>query len=169
MIDRRQLLFSALAAAPALAFAQAANTNTAPNLNLVVPVPPGGSVDQTARLLGEHLEVAQLHVRVGFDRVAVLVGNAHHPLEATHQRTHLGQRLALDRLAHHARRTLRDAATLATHLYVLDHVVLDLQIDIDLVATQRVVPNCVSSRWWQLAAVARCAVMIEDDLAVQIF
>ncbi len=27
----------------------------APNLNLVVPVPPGGSVDLTARLLGEHL------------------------------------------------------------------------------------------------------------------
>ena len=58
MIDRRQLLFSALAAAPALAFAQAANTNTAPNLNLVVPVPPGGSVDLTARLLGEHLPKA---------------------------------------------------------------------------------------------------------------
>ena len=58
MIDRRQLLFSALAAAPALAFAQAANTTTAPNLNLVVPVPPGGSVDLTARLLGEHLPKA---------------------------------------------------------------------------------------------------------------
>ena len=54
-MDRRQLLRAGLAgwaAAPALARAQAAAT--AP-LNLVVPVPPGGSVDLTARLLGEHL------------------------------------------------------------------------------------------------------------------
>jgi tripartite-type tricarboxylate transporter receptor subunit TctC len=42
-----------VAAAPGLALAQAAPS--APNLNLVVPVPPGGSVDLTARLLGEHL------------------------------------------------------------------------------------------------------------------
>ncbi len=51
-MDRRQML--ALAGAmgvSALARAQ----GTSPNLNLVVPVPPGGSVDLTARLLGEHL------------------------------------------------------------------------------------------------------------------
>ena len=53
MVDRRQLLLTGLAAAPVLARAQ-----TAPNLNLVVPVPPGGSVDLTARLLGEHLPKA---------------------------------------------------------------------------------------------------------------
>jgi tripartite-type tricarboxylate transporter receptor subunit TctC len=41
-------LLSAAACAPAWA-------QGAPNLNLVVPVPPGGSVDLTARLLGEHL------------------------------------------------------------------------------------------------------------------
>jgi tripartite-type tricarboxylate transporter receptor subunit TctC len=52
-MDRRQSLAwmgAALAAAAPRAKAQAA-----PNLNLVVPVPPGGSVDLTARLLGEHL------------------------------------------------------------------------------------------------------------------
>jgi tripartite-type tricarboxylate transporter receptor subunit TctC len=52
-MDRRQLLLAGVAAAPGLALAQAAPS--APNLNLVVPVPPGGSVDLTARLLGEHL------------------------------------------------------------------------------------------------------------------
>jgi tripartite-type tricarboxylate transporter receptor subunit TctC len=52
-MDRRQSLAwmgAALAAAAPRVSAQAA-----PNLNLVVPVPPGGSVDLTARLLGEHL------------------------------------------------------------------------------------------------------------------
>lgn len=51
-MDRRQLLLAGMAA-PGLALAQAAPS--APHLNLVVPVPPGGSVDLTARLLGEHL------------------------------------------------------------------------------------------------------------------
>ncbi len=50
-MDRRQsLAWLGAAAAPGLAHAQ-----TAASLNLVVPVPPGGSVDLTARLLGEHL------------------------------------------------------------------------------------------------------------------
>jgi tripartite-type tricarboxylate transporter receptor subunit TctC len=49
-MNRRQwvALLSAATAEPAWA-------QGAPNLNLVVPVPPGGSVDVTARLLGEHL------------------------------------------------------------------------------------------------------------------
>jgi tripartite-type tricarboxylate transporter receptor subunit TctC len=51
MTDRRQSL--ALLAAAALM--PAAHAQTAPNFNIVVPVPPGGSVDLTARLLGEHL------------------------------------------------------------------------------------------------------------------
>jgi tripartite-type tricarboxylate transporter receptor subunit TctC len=49
-MDRRQWLGWAGAAAAVPAWAQ-----TVPALNLVVPVPPGGSVDLTARLLGEHL------------------------------------------------------------------------------------------------------------------
>lgn len=50
-MKRRQWLTWASAAAVAgPGWAQ-----TAPPLNLVVPVPPGGSVDLTARLLGEHL------------------------------------------------------------------------------------------------------------------
>ena len=53
-MDRRQsLALLGAAALPALVRAQ-----TATNLNLVVPVPPGGSVDLTARLLGEHLPKA---------------------------------------------------------------------------------------------------------------
>ena len=51
-MDRRQSLALAVAAAwPGLARAQAAATP----LQLIVPVPPGGSVDLTGRLLAEHL------------------------------------------------------------------------------------------------------------------
>jgi tripartite-type tricarboxylate transporter receptor subunit TctC len=53
-MDRRQsLAFLGVAATSPFARAQAAA-----NFNLVVPVPPGGSVDLTARLLGEHLPKA---------------------------------------------------------------------------------------------------------------
>ncbi len=50
-MDRRHWLGWAGAAA----FAGRARAQTPANLSLVVPVPPGGSVDLTARLLGEHL------------------------------------------------------------------------------------------------------------------
>lgn len=50
-MDRRQWL----ALAGAAAVASTVRAQGTPNLNLVVPVPPGGSVDLTARLLGEHL------------------------------------------------------------------------------------------------------------------
>jgi len=51
-MDRRQCLALGLASAlPGLAAAQAA----ASPLQLIVPVPPGGSVDLTGRLLAEHL------------------------------------------------------------------------------------------------------------------
>jgi tripartite-type tricarboxylate transporter receptor subunit TctC len=54
MMDRRRWLGWAGAASLAPA-ASLVGAQPAPNLNLVVPVPPGGSVDLTARLLGEHL------------------------------------------------------------------------------------------------------------------
>ena len=50
-MDRRQWL----AWVGAAASVGAVRAQTAANLTLVVPVPPGGSVDLTARLLGEHL------------------------------------------------------------------------------------------------------------------
>jgi tripartite-type tricarboxylate transporter receptor subunit TctC len=50
---RRHWVLGSLAALPAATWGQ--GSPGAPNLNLVVPVPPGGSVDLTARLLGEHL------------------------------------------------------------------------------------------------------------------
>jgi tripartite-type tricarboxylate transporter receptor subunit TctC len=50
-MDRRQWIVGSAGALPLLARAQA----NAATLNLVVPVPPGGSVDLTARILGEQL------------------------------------------------------------------------------------------------------------------
>ena len=57
-MDRRQLLWRSLAVLPVGAGAQTPSPSPLPNLNVVVPVPPGGSVDLTARLLGEHLPKA---------------------------------------------------------------------------------------------------------------
>jgi tripartite-type tricarboxylate transporter receptor subunit TctC len=56
-MDRRKLLLGGLATVPLMAGAQTA-APAAAHLNLVVPVPPGGSVDLTARLLGEHMPKA---------------------------------------------------------------------------------------------------------------
>jgi tripartite-type tricarboxylate transporter receptor subunit TctC len=62
-MDRRHCLSVLLAGAAAPARSQSAPA--APNFNVVVPVPPGGSVDLTARLLGEHLPgLLQQHVVV---------------------------------------------------------------------------------------------------------
>lgn len=61
---RRQWVLGSLATLPALARGQA-NGFAGPPLNLVVPVPPGGSVDLTARVLGEQLpKVLKQHVVV---------------------------------------------------------------------------------------------------------
>src|SRR4051794_10225905 len=87
------------------------------------------------------LEIAELHRRVRLDGVAVLVGDAHHPLEAAHQGADLLDRAALDGLAHHAGRALRDAAALPADLDVRDGVAIHLQVDVDLVAAQRVVAH----------------------------
>ena len=55
-MDRRQTLaWLGAAVVTPVAQAQTQGSAAAPHLNLVVPVPPGGSVDLTARLLGEHL------------------------------------------------------------------------------------------------------------------
>ena len=55
-MDRRQsLAWLGAAVVTPVAQAQTQGSAAAPHLNLVVPVPPGGSVDLTARLLGEHL------------------------------------------------------------------------------------------------------------------
>ncbi len=52
---RRWIALAGAAAMPGVAVWAQTAPAAAPNLNLVVPVPPGGSVDLTARLLGEHL------------------------------------------------------------------------------------------------------------------
>lgn len=54
-MQRRTLIQAALAGGFASGFARAADNADAKPLQLVVPVPPGGSVDLTARLLAERL------------------------------------------------------------------------------------------------------------------
>ena len=50
----------------------------------------------------------------------------------------LGDCLALDRGRHHRRRRLADRTPLAADLHVGDHVVVDVDVDDDLVAAERV-------------------------------
>ena len=59
-MDRRQWLGWAGAAS----LAGSAVAQTPPHLNLIVPVPPGGSVDLTGRLLAEHLPRTSLNQSV---------------------------------------------------------------------------------------------------------
>src|SRR6266542_6981669 len=89
----------------------------------------------------QRFEVAELEVGLGGVVFVVAVVDRfdrHHPLEPAHQRLDLVDRLALDRLAHHRRRALGDRATLPADLDIADDAVVDLQVDVDLVATERI-------------------------------
>ena len=82
----------------------------------------------------------------------------------------LGQGLALHGRRHQRRRGLADRAALPGDADVGHRAVLDLEVDDDLVAAQRVEPlGPVRRRDGQLAPVAGAAVVVEDDLAVEVF
>src|SRR4029079_7846470 len=86
--------------------------------------------------------------------------------------TRLLERLALHGCAHHRRGGLADGTTLAGDLHVGDRVgvVVDLDEEDDLVAAQRVETlHLVRGRNGQLAAVPGRAVVVEDDLSVEVF
>jgi hypothetical protein len=46
---------------------------------------------------------------------------------------------------------------------------LDIEIHMNLIPTKRVVPLCHACRRREFTTVTRCAVVIEDDLAVEVF
>ena len=92
-------------------------------------------------------------------------------LEGPGERADLVDRLALHRGRHHRRRRLADRAALAADADVGDDaVVVDVEVDDDLVAAQRVEAlDPVGRRRVELAPVPRVAVVVEDDLAVEVF
>jgi len=98
--------------------------------------------------------------------------NRHQRLERTDQLPDLGEGLALHRGAHHRRGRLADRTALARDLHVA-HCVrfgVDVEVQDDFVTAQRIEPlDLVRRRNRELAAVPRRAVVVEDDLSVQVF
>ncbi len=92
-------------------------------------------------------------------------------LKARISPAHLVDGLALDCGGHHRRRGLADGTTLPADLEVgHDALVVDVQVEHDLVAAQRVEAfDAMGGGNLQLAAVAGAAVVVEDDLAVEVF
>src|SRR5918993_5692227 len=122
------------------------------------------------------LEVAERDLRV--TRLLVDSVDGHQGLEPTDQRLGLTGALALHRLGHHRGGRLRDRAALAGDLDVGDRCVVagvpvglvEQEVDRDLVTAQRVVAVGLDRRRCvQLATVPGRAVVIEDDLAVEVF
>src|SRR5690606_13281261 len=76
----------------------------------------------------------------------------------------------LFRSRHHRRRGLADRAALPADADVPDHVAVHLHVHDDLVAAERVEPLDPGGRGrGQLTAVPGRAVVVEDDLAIEVF
>jgi hypothetical protein len=52
---------------------------------------------------------------------------------------------------------------------ITHYAVGNVDVDLNFVATQRVVSFCFRSRWGKFTAVARGPVVVENDLAVEVF
>src|SRR5438067_2006190 len=139
----------------------------------------GGALDAHGELHHalKGLEVAELDVGLEADRLLLLAAveallvDRHHGLEGPDHAAGLLYRLALDRRGHHRRRRLTDGAALAGDLDVGDDAaVADVEVDHDLVAAEGVEAfHPAGGGRGQLAAVAGVAVVIEDDLSVEVF
>src|SRR5690606_32162212 len=80
----------------------------------------------------------------------------------------LVDRAALDRLAHHRRRCDADRTALAAVADVLQPAALELQLHFEIVAALRVVAARMVRGRRERAEVARRALVLDDELAVQI-
>src|SRR5439155_27280303 len=123
------------------------------------------------------LEVAQLDLGLGGGGLVVvgpveaLLVDRHHALEGPDESPDLVEGLALDGGRHHRCRRLADRAALAGDADVADGaVVADLEVDDDLVAAEGVEALDPSGgRHRQLTSVPGAAVVVEDDLSVEVF
>src|SRR5262249_30888100 len=90
-----------------------------------------------------------------------------HAVKAFEQRFGLGDGLPLDRFGHQRGRGLRDRAPRALERGIADDPVLDLQIDRDAIATERIVAFGLPPAL-ERPEVPRPLVVIEDHLLVQV-
>src|SRR5690606_20172352 len=132
----------------------------------------GGALDPH-RVLTDTLK--GLHVPEGGTgpiRVDAGVGPAlerHHPAEPGDEVADLVPGLPLDGLAHHGRRRLADRAALSFDGDLRHFPILEAEVDVDLVTAQRVHPLCGRLRVVETTPVPGVPVMVEDDLAVELF
>src|SRR3989454_1258661 len=91
----------------------------------------------------------------------------HHGAHPVGQSERLGNRLVLEQLRHHRGRRLADGAAPAAAAPVLAQVSVDPQLQVDLVAAQRVVEGHRMGRLLQRPLVAGPPVVIEDQLLVE--
>jgi hypothetical protein len=64
---------------------------------------------------------------------------------------------------------LANRATLTRNLDVGNKAIFNQNVDLNFVTAQRVVALTANSGWLENAAITRALVMVEDDLAVQVF
>ena len=117
-------------------------------------------------ILTNAAEDRQLAERVGFDLRARRRG--HQPVERVEQLVGLVERLALERVGHQRRRRLGDRAAGALEPQILDHVALEVEVDRDFVAAQRVVALRVAVVGIRDPEIPGSLVVIQDDFLVEL-
>jgi hypothetical protein len=135
-----------------------------------VPVNAALSACQARRALHPARKLAHsgkrrelLHVLTG---LVVSVGQ--HLVDVIEQRQRLADGRAFDALGHERRRGDGDGTARAFETHVLDLVAIELEVQRHLVATERVHAFDHAVGVLELAEIAGAAVMVEDDLAVEL-
>src|SRR3989337_1614033 len=90
-----------------------------------------------------------------------------HAVELAEQVVDLALRLPLDRVRHHARGRFRDRAPLALEADLGDPIPVHFQVEDNLVAAQRVVPDGLVVRGVQRMVVPGPPAVVEDHFLVQ--
>ena len=122
------------------------------------------SSESSPRATREHVDRKQGALEPdGRERDAELL---EHVLAA--ERAHLGDRLALDDVRDHRRGGLADRAAAAVEANVAHDAAVDVELDRELVAAERVHALGGDRRVVEMPAVARVLVVIEDVLAVEV-
>src|SRR5437899_354968 len=91
----------------------------------------------------------------------------HHGAHPPGERERLRHRLLLEQVCHHRRGGLTDGAAPAHEAHVPDHGVLDQELELDLVAAQRVVERHGVGGVLERPLVAGAPVVVEDQLLIE--
>src|SRR5262249_53684853 len=116
------------------------------------------------RVLGDALE----RHRVAQQVLVALLLPVHHEPEVLDEPQGVAHREVRRRLAHHRRGGLGDRASLPAMAEAHDRAALDRELQVDLVAAERVVRVDRDVRIVEVTAVPALAVVVQDQLLVQV-